>query len=97
MLSEILGTLGKLPEHIDALSQASASDSLRARTAQLSERLLTGHHPISKPFLAQADGSLPEAVKRLVALAAKKREPDPQRMGMNSLLHICLLYTSRCV
>ena len=88
LLSEILGTLGKLPEHIDALSQASASDSLRARTAQLSERLLTGHHPISKPFLAQADGSLPEAVKRLVALAAKKREPDPQRMGMNSLLHI---------
>ncbi|SDP98112.1 hypothetical protein [Ectopseudomonas guguanensis] len=88
LLSEILGTLGKLPEHIDALSQASASDSLRARTAQLSERLLTGHHPISKPFLAQADGNLPEAVKRLVALAAKKREPDPQRMGMNSLLHI---------
>jgi len=88
LLSEIFGTLGKLPEHIDALALINASDSLRTRIAQLSERLLTGQHPISKPFLAQAHGSLPETIKRLIALAAKKREPDPQRMGMNSLLHI---------
>ncbi len=88
LLSEIFGTLGKLPEHIDALSLADANNSLRIRIAQLSERLLTGHHPLTKPLLAQADGTLPEAVERLVALAAKKREPEPQRMGMNSLLHM---------
>ena len=88
LFSDIFTTLGKLPEHVDALSQAGSSNSLLPRIAQLSERLLTGHHPITRPFLAQADGALPEAVQRLVALAAQTREPDPQRLGMSSLLHI---------
>lgn len=88
LFSDIFTTLGKLPEHVDALSQAGSSNSLLPRIAQLSERLLTGHHPITRPFLAQADGALPEVVQRLVALAAQTREPDPQRLGMSSLLHI---------
>src|SRR5690606_38340731 len=79
LFSEILGALGKLPEHIDALAQASSfSNSLQTRIAQLSERLLTGNHPITRPFLVQADGSLPEAVQRLVALAVQTREPAPE-------------------
>ncbi|OCX12197.1 hypothetical protein BBI09_20595 [Stutzerimonas xanthomarina] len=89
LFSEILGALGKLPEHIDALAQASSfSKSLQTRIAQLSERLLTGNHPITRPFLVQADRSLPEAVQRLVALAVQTREPDPEYMGMSSLLHV---------
>lgn len=88
LLSDIFTTLGKLPEHIDALSQAGASSTLQGRIAKLSDRLLSGHHPLTQPFVAKADGTLPEAVKRLIALAAKKREPDPQRLGMSSLLHI---------
>ena len=88
LFSDIFTTLGKLPEHIDTLSQAGASNPLQGRIAQLSDRLLSGHHPITQPFLAKVDGALPEAVKRLVALATQKREPDPQRLGMSSLLHI---------
>ncbi|WP_313288551.1 hypothetical protein [Stutzerimonas nitrititolerans] len=88
LFSDIFTTLGKLPEHVDALSQAGSSNSLLPRIAQLSERLLTGHHPITRPFLAQADGALPEVVQRLVALAAQAREPDPEHMGMSSLLHV---------
>lgn len=88
LFSDIFTTLGKLPEHVDALYQASTSNALQSRVEQLSERLLTGHHPLTKPFLAQADGSLSEAVKRLISLAAQKREPDPQHLGMSSLLHI---------
>lgn len=88
LFSDIFTTLGKLPEHVDALSQAGSSNSLLPRIAQLSERLLTGHHPITRPFLAQADGALPEVVQRLVALAAHAREPDPEHMGMSSLLHV---------
>lgn len=88
LFSEIFTTLGKLPEHIDVLSVVSPRNSLATRIAQLSERLLVGHHPISQPFLAQADGALPETVQRIVALAEQTREPDPQRMGMSSLLHV---------
>lgn len=88
LLSDVLNTLGKLPEHIDALSQASASAPLQGPIVQLSERLLSGHHPLTKPFLAGKDGAVPEAVTRLVTLASKKREPDSKLMGMSSLLHI---------
>ncbi|QGW21439.1 hypothetical protein GOM96_10715 [Stutzerimonas degradans] len=88
LFSDIFTTLGKLPEHIDALAQAGSSNALQGRIAQLSDRLLSGRHPITQPFLAKADGALPEPVNRLVALAAKKREPDPQRLGMSSLLHV---------
>ncbi|WP_313210542.1 hypothetical protein [Stutzerimonas nitrititolerans] len=88
LFSDIFTTLGKLPEHVDALSQAGSSNSLLPRIAQLSERLLTGHHPITRPFLAQADGALPEVVQRLVALATQAHEPDPEQMGMSSLLHV---------
>ncbi len=88
LFSDIFTTLGKLPEHIDALAQAGSSNALQGRIAQLSDRLLSGRHPITQPFLAKAEGALPEPVNRLVALAAKKREPDPQRLGMSSLLHI---------
>src|SRR5690606_3089852 len=77
-----------VPHHVDALSQAGSSHPLPPRIAQLRGRLLTGHRPITRPFLAQADGALPEAVPRLGALAAQTREPDPQRLGMSSLLHI---------
>ena len=88
LLSDIFTTLGKQPEQIDALSQASTRDTLQKRIMQLSERLLSGQHALTQPFLAQKDGSLPDAVKRLVSLASKKREPNSQLMGMSSLLHI---------
>ena len=88
LLTEIFGTLGKLPELVDALSPANSSNSLGTLIARLSERLLAGSHPITRPFLVQADGVLPEAVQRLIILAAQKREPNPYRMGMSSLLHV---------
>lgn len=88
LLSDIFNTLGKLPEHIDALSQASASNPLQDSIFQLSERLLSGRHPLTMHFLAQQDGSLPEAVTRLIALASKRRDPDSNLMGMSSLLHV---------
>lgn len=88
LFTDIFATLGKLPEQIDALSQANSSNALQNRIAQLSERLLTGRHPLTQPFMAKADGTLPEAVERLVTLASQKREPDPQRLGMSSLLHM---------
>ncbi|TLX60900.1 hypothetical protein DN824_02930 [Stutzerimonas nosocomialis] len=88
LLSDIFNTLGKLPEHIDALSQASASNPLQGSIFQLSERLLSGRHPLTMHFLAQQDGSLPEAVTRLIALASKKRDPDSNLMGVSSLLHV---------
>ncbi len=87
LLTELFGTLSKLPEHVDALSPAGSSSPWQTRIARLSERLLTGSHPITRPYLAQADGALPEVVQRLVTLATQTREPDPQRMGMSSLLH----------
>lgn len=88
LLGDILTTLGKLPEQVDALAQASTESHLKDPIAQLSEKLLSGQHPITQPLLAQQDGNLPETVKRLITLAAKKREPDSQHLGISSLLHI---------
>ncbi|WP_417312931.1 hypothetical protein [Ectopseudomonas khazarica] len=88
LLSEIFTTLGKQPEQIDALSQASTRDTLQKRIMQLSEKLLSGQHPLTRPLLARQDGSLPDAVQRLVVLSTTPREPDPQYLGMNSLLHL---------
>ncbi|MCQ4256934.1 hypothetical protein [Stutzerimonas stutzeri] len=88
LLSDIFTTLGKLPEQIDALSQASTLGTLQKRIMQLSEKLLSGQHPLTRPFLAQQDDSLPDAVQRLVALSTNPREPAPQNLGMNSLLHL---------
>jgi hypothetical protein len=88
LLSEVFSTLNKLPEVVDALSPAVANNPLQKTIAQLSERLLKGDHPLTREFLAKADGSVPEAVKRLIALAEEKREPSPDRMGMSSLLHL---------
>jgi hypothetical protein len=39
-------------------------------------------------LLADQGGALPEVAKRLIYLAKQERKPDPQRMGLGSLLHV---------
>jgi hypothetical protein len=86
LLTEIFTALGKIPEQVDVLSQVTSNSELETTIARLSERLLTGHHPLSEPFFAKEDGTLTETGERLLALAEQGREPDPERMGMSSLI-----------
>jgi len=85
-LTEALDALNKLPAQCDALCHAPTSPALETSINRLLQALLQARHPLSRLLLADAEGALPEAARRLQALLGETREPDPARMGLSSLL-----------
>lgn len=84
--TEALDALNKLPARCDALCHAPTSPALEASIDRLLQSLLQAQHPFSRLLLEGTEGALPEAVKRLQALQAQRREPDPAHMGLSTLL-----------
>jgi len=93
-LTEALDSLNKNPAQCDALCHASTSPELEASIDRLTQALLQAKHPLARRMLVGGGGELPEAAKRLQALLAKKREPDPARMGLSTLLQTAAIDTA---
>ena len=81
LLSEILEVL-KHPSQSDALYLASADDDLGKAINRLAVQLLEARHAVTQPLLNDTE----QAVIRLQAMAGIKREANPQRMGLSTLL-----------
>ncbi|WP_373184768.1 hypothetical protein [Halopseudomonas sp.] len=87
-LAEALDALSKNPAQSDALYFGSMRSSLQRSLGRVSGSLLTGTHDLTRGMLANADGELPDAVVRIQALAENGRQPDPENMGLSSLLQM---------
>lgn len=92
-LTEALDALNKNPVQCDALCHTSTSPELDASIDRLMQALLQAKHPLTRRMLASVDGELPEAAKRVQALLAQTREPDPARMGLSTLLQAASIDT----
>lgn len=92
-LTEALDALNKNPAQCDALCHASTNPDLEASIDRLTQALLQAKHPLTRRMLANADGELPEAAKRLQVLLSQKREPDPARLGLSTLLQTATIDT----
>lgn len=86
LLTEVLECLGKSPSQLDALATAEANKELQDAIERLCVRLLEGSHPFTRYFLADKPDAVPDAVQRLQALASTQRPPEPEHMGLSSLL-----------
>ncbi len=87
-LAEALDALGKNPAQSDALCLGAMRSDLQRRLGRISESLLSGTHDLTRDMLAGTDGELPDAVTRIQTLAEKVRQPDPENMGLSSLLQM---------
>jgi hypothetical protein len=87
-LAEALDALGKNPAQSDALCLGAMRSDLQRSLGRISESLLSGTHDLTRDMLAGADGELPDAVIRIQALAEKVRQPDPENIGLSSLLQM---------
>lgn len=87
-LAESLDALSKNPAQSDALYLGSMRSSLQRILGRVSGSLLSGTHDLTRDILANAEGELPDAVVRIQALAEKVRQPEPENMGLSSLLQM---------
>ncbi|MHB9797682.1 hypothetical protein ACYCAX_07690 [Pseudomonas sp. MT3] len=86
LLTEVLDCLSKSPGQIDSLSTEESGKEALAAAASLCTRLLEGTHPFSSYFLGGKPDTVPDAVQRLQTLAATQRAPQPEHLGLSSLL-----------
>ena len=86
-LIEVLDTLNKLPSQCDALCHSPTHSDLEKSINRLILALLQAKHPLTRRMLADANGALPDTVKRLKTLQVAAAEPDLTHMGLSSLLH----------
>ncbi|HCF5960868.1 TPA: hypothetical protein NIH67_006017 [Pseudomonas aeruginosa] len=86
LMSEALAALNQLPDRCDALYGGTAYRSLAAHVERVVSTILQASHPLGAMLLAKDEEQLPEAVRHLQALRDSQRPPDPDAMGLSTLM-----------
>ncbi|WP_457931709.1 hypothetical protein ACT51I_27260 [Pseudomonas aeruginosa] len=86
LMSEALAALNQLPDRCDALYGGTAYRSLAAHVERVVSTVLQASHPLGAMLLAKDEEQLPEAVRHLQALRDSQRPPDPDAMGLSTLM-----------
>ncbi|MBN0252275.1 hypothetical protein JTL41_33335, partial [Pseudomonas aeruginosa] len=86
LMSEALAALNQLPDRCDALYSGTAYRALAAHVERVVSTVLQASHPLGAMLLAKDEGQLPEPVRRLQALRDSQRTPDPDAMGLSTLM-----------
>ncbi|EOG2037347.1 hypothetical protein FA366_04480 [Pseudomonas aeruginosa] len=86
LMSEALAALNQLPDRCDALYSGTAYRALAAHVERVVSTVLQASHPLGAMLLAKDEGQLPEPVRRLQALRDSPRTPDPDAMGLSTLM-----------
>lgn len=83
LLTEVLNTLAMLPSSADALHTVP-DVKLESEIRKLTTNLLLGRHPMTQHLLS----SKPEIVQRLLTLLQVDRMPNPDKVGVSTLLNL---------
>jgi len=84
-LTELLEVLNRSPKGCDPRCIEAQDMKVSAAVDKLSRQLVEATHALTRGLLANAQDELPEAAKRLQALAASGIAVKPERLGLSAL------------
>ncbi|MBX8487955.1 hypothetical protein [Pseudomonas cichorii] len=86
LMADALGALEYTPAQADALSTGMDVTELETSIRTLIKNILQAEHPLGTMLLATDAGQPPELLKRLIALRDLDQPPQPQAMGLSTLM-----------
>ncbi|MBX8517033.1 hypothetical protein K5D69_20345 [Pseudomonas cichorii] len=86
LMADALGALEYTPAQADALLTGMDVTELEPSIRTLVKNVLQAEHPLGTMLLATDAGQPPELLKRLIALRDLDQPPQPQAMGLSTLM-----------
>ncbi|MBX8575823.1 hypothetical protein [Pseudomonas cichorii] len=86
LMADALGALEYTPAQADALLTGMDVTELETSIRTLVKNILQAEHPLGAMLLATDAGQPPELLKRLIALRDLDQPPQPQAMGLSTLM-----------
>ncbi|MCV4341450.1 hypothetical protein [Pseudomonas capsici] len=86
LMTDALGALEYTPAQADALFRDHDITRLETSIRALVASVLKAEHPLGTMLLATDTGQPPELLKRLIALRDRNESPQPEAMGLSTLM-----------
>ncbi|MBI6852873.1 hypothetical protein YA0002_08855 [Pseudomonas cichorii] len=86
LMADALGALEYTPAQADALLTGMDVTELEPSIRTLVKNVLQAEHPLGTMLLATDTGQPPELLKRLIALRDRNEAPQPEAMGLSTLM-----------
>ncbi|AHF68282.1 MULTISPECIES: hypothetical protein [Pseudomonas syringae group] len=86
LMTDALGALEYTPAQADALWIEKDITALETSIRALVANILQADHPLGTMLLATDTGQPPELLKRLIALRDRNEAPQPEAMGLSTLM-----------
>ncbi|MBX8511598.1 hypothetical protein K5D34_18090 [Pseudomonas cichorii] len=86
LMADALGALEYTPAQADALLTGMDVTELEPYIRTLVKSVLQAEHPLGTMLLATDAGQPPELLKRLIALRDRNEAPQPEAMGLSTLM-----------